>query len=102
VEGRFIDTLDSALEDPVDFAFIDGHHDFRATLDYFDRIWRASPEGALFVFDDIRWSLGMEEAWRVLQGESRLAVVADLCGMGVAVGTRVPKHAPRLVTDILA
>ncbi|HVU03443.1 MAG TPA: class I SAM-dependent methyltransferase [Polyangiaceae bacterium] len=102
VLGLFDATLESALHEPVDFAFIDGHHQFEPTLDYFDRIWRHSREGAVFVFDDIRWSIGMERAWKRLQGDPRLVVVADLCGLGVAISTREPRATKRLVTKVLA
>lgn len=102
VLGLFDETLESALLEPVDFAFIDGHHQHEPTLDYFDRIWRKSREGAVFVFDDIRWSLGMERAWNRLKADPRLPVVVDLCGFGVAIGTREPRYTGRLVTPILA
>jgi predicted O-methyltransferase YrrM len=102
VVGLFDDTLESALGDPVDFVFIDGHHHYEPTLDYFDRIWKHSAEGAIFVFDDIRWSRGMERAWRLLQQDPRLSLVVDLCGFGVGVGTRTPKAKGRLVTPILS
>lgn len=102
VLGLFDQTLESALEKPVDFAFIDGHHQYEPTLDYFDRIWRRSTEGAVFVFDDIRWSLDMERAWNRLKTDPRLPVVVDLCGFGVAIGTRDPRSTRRLVTPVLA
>jgi predicted O-methyltransferase YrrM len=102
VLGLFDQTLESALGEPVDFAFIDGHHQYEPTLDYFDRIWARSKEGAVFVFDDIRWSLGMERAWNRLKKDPRLPVVVDLCGFGVAIGTRNPRYTPRLVTPVLA
>lgn len=100
--GTFDAILESALGEPVDFAFIDGHHQFEPTLDYFDRIWRRSTDGAVFIFDDIRWSTGMERAWKRLQTDPRLSVVVDLCGLGVAIGTKEPRAVGRLVTPILA
>jgi predicted O-methyltransferase YrrM len=102
VLGFFDQTLESALLEPVDFAFIDGHHQYEPTLDYFDRIWRKSKDGAVFVFDDIRWSLDMERAWNRLKTDPRLSVVVDLCGFGVAIGTRDPRSTRRLVTPVLA
>jgi predicted O-methyltransferase YrrM len=102
VLGLFEDTLESALDEPVDFAFIDGHHQYEPTLDYFDRIWRRSREGAVFIFDDIRWSIGMERAWARLKTDPRLSIVVDLCGLGVGIGTLEPRATRRLVTPILA
>ena len=46
----------------------------------------------MFVFDDIRWSLGMERAWNRLKTDPRLPIVVDLCGLGIAIGTRAPFH----------
>ncbi len=102
VQGFFELTLDRALTEPVDFVFIDGHHQFEPTLSYFDRIWQQSTDGALFVFDDIRWSRDMERAWQRLQGDPRLRLAVDLCGIGIGIGSRTPKAAGRLVTPIVA
>src|SRR5690606_6597761 len=58
VTGRFQDTLADVLarHRPFDYAFIDGHHEEHATLDYFEAILPALTDEALLVFDDIRWS----------------------------------------------
>jgi predicted O-methyltransferase YrrM len=87
VTGRFGDTLDGVLRDlaGLDYAFIDGHHDGRATLEYFDRIHPSLTEGAAVVFDDIRWSSGMRSAWRALENDSRVRLAVDLRRMGLCV-----------------
>lgn len=66
IEGRFACVLPSLLEQiaPLDFVFIDGHHDRDATLEYFTRILPSVRKGGVMLFDDITWSLGMREAWR--------------------------------------
>jgi predicted O-methyltransferase YrrM len=103
VVGLFDQTLESALVgNPVDFVFIDGHHQYEPTLDYFDRIWKHAADGAIFVFDDIRWSRGMERAWRLLQSDPRLNVVVDLCNLGIAISTKSPRSTGRLVSEILS
>lgn len=91
-QGLFKDTLESSLEglDPIDMAFIDGHHQFQPTLDYFEAIWRRSVEGCLFIFDDIRWSPGMKQAWKVLRADPRITVAVDLRRISVCVTTRSP------------
>ena len=98
--GLFTESLAPALNefDPVDYAFIDGDHQYQPTLDYFDAIWSHSAEGAVFVFDDIRWSEGMTRAWKEIRHDPRLTVVADLNSMGVCLGTRQPPAPRRLVT----
>ncbi len=98
VEGLFSDTLLSTLESsaPVDLAFIDGHHQYQPTLDYFEEILRFAAPGATFVFDDIRWSDGMKKAWAQIQADERLGVVVDVAAVGL--GSRQPQ-ASRFVSD---
>ncbi|MEM7411441.1 MAG: class I SAM-dependent methyltransferase [Myxococcota bacterium] len=89
-QGRFVESLDAAIEErgPFDFAFIDGHHAHEPTLDYFERIWRNAHDDALFVFDDIRWSTGMEKAWADVCRDERVAIALDLDRVGVCVVRR--------------
>lgn len=65
-EGRFEVVLPKLLNEisPIDFAFIDGHHDKEATLRYFRQILPFMSKGGVMLFDDITWSDGMKEAWR--------------------------------------
>lgn len=58
--GPFHTTLAAVLATgrPVDFCFIDGHHDEAATMQYFEQVLPCLAPAALLVFDDIRWSRG--------------------------------------------
>ena len=86
VVGRFQDNLDTLLEEGnYDYAFIDGHHDRDATILYFNRIYHGfSPQG-LIVFDDIKWSDGMIEAWNSIIADKRITVSIDLGPIGICV-----------------
>lgn len=66
--GRFVDVLPDLLPKiaPLDFVFIDGHHDKEATIGYFRQILPFMREGGVMVFDDITWSEGMKEAWHTI------------------------------------
>jgi predicted O-methyltransferase YrrM len=88
VQGLFENVLEQALRGmaPVDLAFIDGHHQYAPTLAYTDVIWKHARPGALFVFDDIRWSQGMRKAWAALQADERFALTVDVGLMGLAAG----------------
>jgi predicted O-methyltransferase YrrM len=99
-EGLFLDTLVPALEDlgSVDLAFIDGHHQYQPTLDYFEEILKFSDSGAVIVFDDIRWSKGMKQAWSRIQSDDRLDLVVDLRSIGVCA-LRQQDTSPRFVSD---
>ncbi|HOE03587.1 MAG TPA: class I SAM-dependent methyltransferase [Bacteroidales bacterium] len=85
--GRFSDTFAQVLNQlhTVDYAFIDGHHDEKATLQYFETILPFLSESAVLVFDDISWSDGMRRAWNQIKKHSSVAVSLDLRQMGICV-----------------
>jgi predicted O-methyltransferase YrrM len=87
VTGRFQDTLGTVLpglDRPLDYVFIDGHHDGKATQDYFSRIRPFLNTRALVVFDDIFWS-DMRKAWLVIRQENSVASYADLYSVGICL-----------------
>lgn len=102
VQGEFAETLEKTLTEfgPVDFSFIDGNHEYQPTLDYFDKIWTHSAQNAIFVFDDIRLSGGMEQAWRELQADRRIVLAIDLNDIGICVGSR-EGYAKRYVLPVI-
>jgi predicted O-methyltransferase YrrM len=90
VVGRFQDTLPDVLASrkPVDYVFVDGHHDERATLDYFDQILPFLSGISLVVFDDIAWSDGMKRAWGRIAHHEAVEVAVDLGPVGLCVVDR--------------
>lgn len=100
VQGLFTDTLRTTLEalGLVDLAFIDGHHQYQPTLDYFEDILKFSSPDAVFVFDDIRWSDGMKKAWTQIQSDERLGLIVDLDSVGICA-RRQNDNSQRFVTD---
>ena len=97
IVGRFKDTLIKTLEDnsPLDYIFIDGHHDQKATINYFEQIFPFLNEKALVVFDDIAWSEGMKRAWDVIQRDKRINFSIDLGPVGLCIIDKtksLPKH----------
>lgn len=87
VTGRFQDTLDAVLkaQKPIDFIFIDGHHDEKATLAYFEQTMPFLAEGATLIFDDINWSSGMKRAWKAIAADVRVNISIDLRRVGVVI-----------------
>jgi predicted O-methyltransferase YrrM len=85
VVGRFQDTLDDTLaqHQPFDYAFIDGHHDGPATVVYYNAILPKLADGAIVVYDDIRWSNGMLDAWNELKQHENVEVSVDLVDIGI-------------------
>lgn len=90
VVGRFQANLHSILKShrAIDYAFIDGHHDYRATLTYTEQILPCLAERAILVYDDIAWSDGMRRAWREIEADSRMAATFDMGSMGVCIVDR--------------
>lgn len=68
---------------PLDMAFIDGHHAKEPTLDHFEQCLAKAHDGTFFVFDDIHWSRGMEQAWETVKAHPRVTVTIDLYNMGL-------------------
>lgn len=81
---RVLANISSSLA-PIDFLFIDGHHDGPATIEYFDLLSQHLAPRSLVVFDDIHWSEGMSRAWERLTSEQRFSHSVDLGEMGVCL-----------------
>lgn len=87
VVGRFEETVATVVADlaPIDWAFIDGHHDEFATQRYFDQIRPHAADRAVFAFDDIRWSAGMSRAWVAISQAPSVIAAADAGRIGIVV-----------------
>jgi len=95
--GRVEDCLAECLASigQVDFAFIDANHDGEATVRYFGEVASLLGDGAVVLFDDIRWSKDMAEAWKTLKASPRATRTYDLGTKGILVyhpGSVRPKH----------
>lgn len=89
VLGRFQDVLQTVLErmKPVDLVFIDGHHEYGPTLDYFERIRPFLAEGSCVVFDDVYlWSRPVRRAWKEIVKKHPESHPIDLAKFGILVG----------------
>jgi len=84
VQGNFDILLDDVLKkfDKLDFVFFDGNHRKEPTLEYFNKCMTKAHEGSVFVFDDIHWSKGMEEAWEAVKADDRVSVTMDIFWLG--------------------
>jgi len=91
IKGNFLDTLDSVLIEMknLDFSLIDGHHDKKATLQYFEKIMPFLEDDAVMIFDDISWSKGMREAWDEIRRSSIVSssfkVISFLHSWGIII-----------------
>lgn len=87
VTGLFRDTIESTLSriKPIDYAFIDGHHEETATIEYFEKIYPFLGKDAVLVFDDISWSAGMKRAWEKISRDGRVCRSLSLFVIGICV-----------------
>ncbi len=96
VVGDFAQTLPEVIKNltSVDYVFFDGNHRKEATLDYFQKFLPLASGHCVFVFDDIRWSTGMHEAWKEIIKEPRATVTVDLFSFGLVFfnPTQVKQH----------
>ncbi len=67
----------------VDFVYFDGGHTRETTLFLFETMLGKINENTIFVFDDIRWSVGMEKAWKEICSNPRVSLSIDLFAMGL-------------------
>jgi len=85
--GPFHETLAGCLTEhgPFDLVFVDGHHDGPATVEYFHTIRPHVASSGLMIFDDIRWSESMAEAWSEIQGHEDLSGALDFRQTGIVM-----------------
>lgn len=71
----YIDKLPK--EQKFDLIFIDGHHNYEATISYFNQLLKHKHNDSVFIFDDIHWSQGMEKAWEEICQSQEVTVSID-------------------------
>ena len=83
--GNFDDVLNKILPgiEKLDLVFVDGNHQKDATLNYFQKCIAKCHSKSIFIFDDINYSVGMQQAWREIKSNSAVTVTVDLFVMGV-------------------
>jgi predicted O-methyltransferase YrrM len=69
------------------FVWLDGDHYPDRVLGYFESLVPLLKPGSIIAFDDIRWSLGMLDAWEQLQDWPGFSCTLDLGRVGMGVWT---------------
>jgi len=85
VQGNFHETLAETLLKiaVLDFAFFDGNHQKKPTLDYFNQCLEKASEHSVFVFDDIHWSDEMTAAWEEIKIHPEVTLTVDIFQFGI-------------------
>ena len=60
-----------------DLIYFDGNHQKQATLDYFESLIPTITNETVWIFDDIHWSIQMEEAWEIIKKHPKVTVTID-------------------------
>lgn len=87
VHGLYDKTLPDLIEagKPFDFVFIDGNHQYNATLNYFELLKKNLAAQAIIIFDDINWSSGMRKAWQVICTQRGIVFSINFFKLGIVV-----------------
>jgi len=86
-EGNFDNTLSAVISQltKVSFAFIDGNHRLKPTIQYFETILAKTNNDSIVILDDIHWSEEMEQAWKYCKDHSSVTLSIDLFFIGILV-----------------
>ena len=85
LQGPFEKTIPLVLNkfESIDLLFIDGNHRKKPTLEYFDLFLKKANNNSIFIFDDIHWSVEMEEAWEEIKQHPSVTLTIDLFFIGL-------------------
>lgn len=82
---EFNDYLQTLNLKPITYNLIyfDGNHSKEATLNYFELLLPTISNETVWIFDDIHWSAGMEEAWKIIKNHPKVTVTVDTFQWGL-------------------
>lgn len=63
--------------------YFDGNHSKKATLEYFEALLPTISNDSVWIFDDIHWSVDMEEAWEIIKNHPKVSVTIDTFQWGI-------------------
>ncbi|RKS25462.1 putative O-methyltransferase YrrM [Flavobacterium endophyticum] len=66
-----------------DLIYFDGNHSKEATLHYFEALLPTIANNTVWIFDDIHWSSGMQEAWETIKKHPKVTVTIDTFQWGL-------------------
>lgn len=83
--GQFDEVLPEVLKNlpRLDYIFIDGNHRKAPTLKYFEMCLPYVHNDSIVVFDDIRWSDGMNEAWETIKAHPKVTLTLEVFDVGI-------------------
>ncbi len=82
IVGNF-DTEIPKLIEKYDLIYMDGNHQQKATLSYFEQVLKLAHNDTIIILDDIHWSKEMETAWKIICNDKRVSVSIDTFQWGI-------------------
>jgi predicted O-methyltransferase YrrM len=100
--GKFDDVLPkiSTVNNSFDFVFVDGNHQYEATITYFETLLPNMPEESILVFDDIHWSSGMWQAWNKIINHPQVLLSVDVFQFGIIFFRKEAKEKQHFVLKL--
>ncbi len=83
VQGDFKKTIKEQAIKKYDLIYFDGNHQKDATILYFETFLQSIHNESVFIFDDIHWSSGMQEAWEYIKNHKKVTVTIDTFYWGI-------------------
>ena len=83
--GEFNKSIEDLGNIQYDLIYIDGNHQEEPTIAYFEKFIEYAHNDTFIIFDDIRWSVGMERAWQKIIASDKINVSIELLRMGIVL-----------------
>lgn len=82
--GNFNETLPLiTANNQFDLIYFDGNHQKEATLRYFNLCLKTAHNNSIFIFDDINWSIEMQQAWATIKEHPKVTISIDTFFWGI-------------------
>lgn len=66
-----------------DLIYFDGNHSYDATLSHFNSLLHTVTNNSVWIFDDIHWSMDMQNAWNKIKMHPKVKVTVDTFQWGI-------------------
>lgn len=83
-----------------DLVYFDGNHQKKATLEYFNSLIDNTNNHSMFIFDDIHWSVAMEEAWEEIKKHPKVTITIDTFFWGFVFFRTETKHKEHFIIRV--
>ncbi len=87
IQGLYEDTFSTVIDQKINFniVFVDGNHRKKDTLYYFNTLISIIDVPCIMIFDDINWSVEMNECWSIIQEDPVVSYSIDYYRWGIII-----------------